>query len=164
MHVSARSNGFPLSLFIIPSARLNCVVRINLNSAGCYSAATHAACGSLWLRARTLSHVCPSQEGSVLTNGGVCGALHARSLPIGFLRYTEPHWTQPDAKELVYLIQCHDKTYPFVTSVIAGTQEWPLGRTQPVFINCRWSLGWYCRGSREICGPYPEPHESSPHT
>jgi hypothetical protein len=39
---------------------------------------THAACSSLWLRARTIRHVCPSQEGSELTNGGVCGALHAR--------------------------------------------------------------------------------------
>jgi hypothetical protein len=34
-------------------------------------------------------------------------------------------------------------TYPFVTSVVAGTQEWPLGRTQPVLIDCRWSHGWY---------------------
>jgi hypothetical protein len=89
MHVSARSNGFPLSLFIIPSARMNCSARINLNSAGSYSAATHAACSSMWLRARTIMHVCPSREGSVLVNGGVCGALHALSLLIGFLVRTE---------------------------------------------------------------------------
>jgi hypothetical protein len=149
MHVSARSNGFPLSLFIIPSARLDCVAHINLSSAGSYSVATHSACSSMWLRSRTLRHVCPSWEGSILTNGGVCGALYAWSLLIGFLWYTEPHWTQPDTKELVYLIQCRDKTYPFVTFVSEGNQEWPQGRTQPVLIECRWNIEWYCRGSRE---------------
>jgi hypothetical protein len=128
--VSARSNGFPLSLFTIPSARPNCVARINLNSAGSYRAATQAACSSTGPRACNLRHVCPSREGSVLTSGGVCGALHARSLPIGFLRYTEPHWTQSDAKELVYLIQCRDNTYLLVSSVSEGNQEWPQGHSQ----------------------------------